>query len=129
MNTFKIYTYGCKTNRQESEYISQELKRIGFIEKDLSEKTDYTIINSCSVTSNADDEVLYLIRKQKKLEPDTKIILTGCLAQADGEKLSQNRDIYLLLGNSEKLKITIISSSITDRSNRSGGEGFGILRL
>ena len=105
MKTFKIFTYGCKTNRQESEYMAQELKGIGFIEKTVSDKTDFTIVNSCSVTSNADDEVLYLVRKQKKLEPDTKIILTGCLAQADSEKLSENKDLYLILGNSEKLKI------------------------
>ena len=105
MSTFKIYTYGCKTNRQESDYISQELKKIGFEEKSKEELAEYTIINSCSVTSNADDEILYTIRHLKKLEPDTKIILTGCLAQADSEVLSKNQDIYMLLGNSEKLKI------------------------
>ena len=105
MSTFKIYTYGCKTNRQESDYISQELKKIGFEEKSKEEFAEYTIINSCSVTSNADDEILYTIRHLKKLEPDTKIILTGCLAQADSEVLSKNQDIYMLLGNSEKLKI------------------------
>ena len=91
--TFKIFTYGCKTNIQESDYISQELKNNGFVEKSKDENTQYTIINSCSVTSNADDEILYFIRKQKKNEPDTKIILTGCLAQADGENLANNADI------------------------------------
>lgn len=106
MKTFKIYTFGCKTNRQESDYISQELKKIGFVEKEKDEKSDYTIINSCTVTSNADDEVLYFIRKQKKIEPNTKIILTGCLAQVKGKELSQNPDIEMVLGNSEKLNIT-----------------------
>ena len=105
MYSFKIYTYGCKTNRQESEFIAQCLTDAGFIEKKNDEPADFSIINSCSVTSNADDEVLYSIRKLKKNEPAAKIILTGCLAQADSEKLSQNKDIYLLLGNSEKLKI------------------------
>ena len=104
--TFKIFTFGCKTNRQESDFIIQELKKIGFVEKNKEEHTKYTIINSCTVTSKADDEILYLIRKQKKLYPETKIILTGCLAQADGEMLSQNPDIDLVLGNSEKLKIS-----------------------
>jgi len=103
--TFKIFTYGCKTNIQESDYISQELKNNGFVEKSKDENTQYTIINSCSVTSNADDEILYFIRKQKKNEPDTKIILTGCLAQADGENLANNADIFMVLGNSEKLKM------------------------
>ena len=103
--TFKIFTFGCKTNIEESDYMAQELKSIGFIEKDKSENTDYTIYNSCSVTSNADNEILYSIRKQKKSEPDTKIILTGCLAQADWENLSKNKDISVILGNSEKLKI------------------------
>lgn len=112
--TFKIFTFGCKTNIQESDYISQELRQNGFEEKSKEEKSSYTIINSCSVTSNADDEILYLIRKQKKKEPDTKIILTGCLAQVDAENLSKNPDIYMVLGNSEKLRIAefIENSSI-----------------
>lgn len=103
--TFKIFTFGCKTNIEESDYMAQELKSIGFVEKNKKDNTDFTIYNSCSVTSNADNEILYSIRKQKKSEPDTKIILTGCLAQADWENLSDNKDIALILGNSEKLKI------------------------
>lgn len=103
--TFKIFTFGCKTNIQESDYMTQELLRIGFEEKSTLEDSSYTIINSCSVTSNADDEILYLIRKQKKKEPETKIVLTGCLAQVDAENLAKNTDIYMVLGNSEKLKI------------------------
>ena len=117
MYTFKIYTYGCKTNRQESDYISQELKNIGFEENEAEEATDFIIINSCSVTSNADDEVLYLIRKLKKHEPNAKIVLTGCLAQADSEKLSENKDIYMLLGNSEKLRITEYILKDTQKCN------------
>lgn len=113
--SYKIYTYGCKTNRQESEYIAQILNDAGFVEKSIDEPTDFSIINSCSVTSNADDEVLYSIRKLKKNEPATKIILTGCLAQADSEKLSENSDIYLLLGNSEKLRIV---DYILDEKNK-----------
>jgi len=104
--TFKIFTFGCKTNQQESDYIVQELSKIGFSQKKQDEKTEFTIINSCSVTSNADNEILYLVRKQKRNEPDTKIILVGCLAQVDGKNLSLNNDIYMILGNDEKLKIT-----------------------
>ena len=103
--TFKIFTFGCKTNQQESDYMSQELIKIGFVQKKQNEKTDFTIINSCSVTANADNEILYLVRKQKRNEPDTKIILSGCLAQVDEKNLSSNPDIYMVLGNDEKLKI------------------------
>lgn len=103
--TFKIITFGCKTNLQESDYIAQELKNIGMLEKDKNEFSDYTIINSCSVTSNTDSEILYIIRKIKKTEANTRIILTGCLAQVDSENLKNNNDIYMILGNSEKLNI------------------------
>lgn len=103
--TFKIFTFGCKTNQQESDYMSQELIKIGFVQKKQNEKTDFTIINSCSVTANADNEILYLVRKQKRNEPDTKIVLSGCLAQVDEKNLSSNPDIYMVLGNDEKLKI------------------------
>lgn len=103
--TFKIITFGCKTNQHESDIIEKELIEKGFISKDKTENTDYTIINSCTVTSNADSEALYTLRKLKKQEPNTKVIFTGCLAQVDAENLKNNPDIFLLLGNNEKLDI------------------------
>ncbi len=115
MQTFKIFTFGCKTNQQESDYMCQELENSGFVKKLQEEDTDFTIINSCSVTSNADNEILYLIRKQKKVEPDTKIVLTGCLAQADKDNLEKDRNIYMILGNDEKLKI---AAYIQDAKNK-----------
>lgn len=103
--SFKIFTFGCKTNRQESDFISQELKRVGFVELSKDDSTDLIVINSCTVTSNADDEILYLVRKLKRNEPEAKIILTGCLAQVDSKNLAKDENIDLILGNSEKLKI------------------------
>ena len=103
--SFKIFTFGCKTNRQESDFIAQELKKIGYVELSKDESTDLIIINSCTVTSTADDEILYFVRKLKRKEPNSKIIFTGCLAQVDFENLSKDNNIDLILGNSEKLKI------------------------
>ncbi len=103
--SFKIITFGCKTNQHESDIIEKELVSKGFKLKYKNENTDYTIINSCTVTANADSEALYTLRKIKRDEPDTKIIFTGCLAQVDAENLKNNPDIFLLLGNNEKLNI------------------------
>ncbi len=97
--SFKIITFGCKTNQHESDIIEKELVSKGFSLKEKTENTDYTIINSCTVTANADNEALYTLRKIKKQEPNTKIIFTGCLAQVDSENLKNNPDIFFLPGH------------------------------
>ncbi|MDD3594006.1 MAG: tRNA (N(6)-L-threonylcarbamoyladenosine(37)-C(2))-methylthiotransferase MtaB [Candidatus Gastranaerophilales bacterium] len=103
--TFKIFTFGCKTNQIESDFIVQKLLKNGYTKLENTESTEFTVINSCSVTSKADDEILYLIRKTKKHEPHTKVVLCGCLAQTDKDNLANNPDIFAIAGNSEKLDI------------------------
>ncbi len=105
MKNFYIKTLGCKTNQIESDLISEKLESLGFVKVDDISQTQIYILNSCSVTSTADNDALKLLKKIKKETPDIFVILTGCFAQLEKENLKQYDFIDLVLGNSEKLNI------------------------
>lgn len=105
MKNFYIKTLGCKTNQIESDLISEKLERLKFIKVEDISLAQIFILNSCSVTSTADNDALKLLKKIKRENPNIFIILTGCFAQLENENLKQFDYIDLVLGNSEKLNI------------------------
>ena len=94
-NKSNIISLGCRLNIYESEVIKSLTQRHNI--------TDYTIINSCAVTNKAEKKVSYEIRKAKRSNPSKKIIVTGCAAQINPEKYAQMPEVYLVLGNNEKM--------------------------
>lgn len=100
---FYIKSLGCKTNQIEGQIIKESLINKGLIEVKNKLEAEVFIINSCTVTSHSDNQVLYLIKQIKQEIPNIKVVLTGCTAQTiEKEKI---KDIDLVLGNNEKLKI------------------------
>ncbi len=99
---FKIITLGCKVNTYESEYIKEQLLNKGFLNTD--ENPDIIIINTCSVTNNADNKSLKTVRKYLRENPNCITIVCGCSSDNNRTKY-QNMDIDILLGNKEKSKI------------------------
>ena len=102
MKKFFIKTLGCKTNQIESQIISQNMIKEGFIEVLNPDEADFYILNSCTVTSHADSQGKYLLHKIKRENPDVKTILCGCLAQVSDGKI-ENADF--IFGNHEKFNI------------------------
>ena len=94
----KIYTFGCRLNSYESEIIEQNL-----IEKGLK---DIAVYNSCAVTEEAIRQVKYSIRKKRRDEPNTKIVVTGCAAQIEPQSFLEMEEVDKVLGNSEKREIS-----------------------
>lgn len=105
MKKFYIKTLGCKTNQIETDLISEKLESLNFAKTDDIASANVFILNSCSVTSTADNDALKLLKKIKRDNPNIFIILTGCFAQLERENLKQYDFIDLVLGNSEKLNI------------------------
>ncbi|MDR1434179.1 MiaB/RimO family radical SAM methylthiotransferase [Candidatus Endomicrobiellum devescovinae] len=81
MKKYFIHTFGCKVNQYESQLISENFKKNNFERSLKPEDADVIILNSCTVTSEADKECQYLIRKLSKLSNNPKLILTGCLVK------------------------------------------------
>ncbi len=102
----EIFTFGCRLNSYESEIIEQNL-----IEKGLK---DIAVYNSCAVTEEAIRQVKYSIRKKRRDEPNTKIVVTGCAAQIEPQSFLEMEEVDKVLGNSEKREI---SSHLLRNSN------------
>ena len=94
----EIFTFGCRLNSYESEIIEQNL-----IEKGLK---DIAVYNSCAVTEEAIRQVKYSIRKKRRDEPNTKIVVTGCAAQIEPQSFLEMEEVDKVLGNSEKRNIS-----------------------
>lgn len=105
MKTFYIHTMGCKANQFESSLIIENLINNGYTQVSSIYDADYYILNSCSVTHKSDNEALYLLRSVKNKKQDIIVVLTGCYAQIEKEKLLQYNFIDIVLGNDEKLNL------------------------
>ncbi len=96
MNDIKIITFGCRLNIFESEIIRQKLIKSGLC--------DVVVIHSCAITKEAERQAKQEINKVIKNNPGSKIIITGCSAQNSYEKYKENKNIFAILGNREKLQ-------------------------
>lgn len=114
-----FYTLGCKLNFAETSTISRQFSNRGYIRVDFKEKADIYVINTCSVTENADKEFRSVVRAALKNNPQAFIIATGCYAQLKPEELALTEGVDLVLGAAEKFKIT---DYLSDLSKKTVGE-------
>lgn len=100
-----FYTLGCKVNQYETEYMSELLKKAGFEIVPHDEKADYYIINSCTVTATADQKTRQSVRRFKRRNPDSVVILTGCMPQAFPEDAQALEQADIVLSNKNDFDI------------------------
>ena len=103
-----IKTQGCKTNQLESAIISENLNKAGFVPAKNPDDADFYILNSCSVTGNADIEALRLLRHVKTKYPSVVTVLTGCSAQLGFKEIEKLDYVDIILGNNDKFDIVEI---------------------
>lgn len=120
MKRVAISTLGCKTNQFESAAMIEQLLAAGYLVVPFSEQSDIYIINSCTVTARTDAETRRLIRRARRLNPDSRIIATGCYAQVAPGELEKMPELDCVLGNQEKQQIANLlesaESSVSDIS-------------
>ena len=112
-----FYTLGCKLNFAETSTIGRQLNEIGFIKTDFSNKADLYIINTCSVTENANRECRRIIRKAKKKSPNSFVIVTGCYAQLKPKEISNIEGVNIVLGANEKFNIPKLINSLKENDS------------
>lgn len=100
--TVAIATLGCKTNQFESAAMEERLKASGFTVVPFATGASLVIVNSCTVTSATDAQSRNLIRKARRLNPDCRVVVTGCYAQVDPQALREIPGVAVVLGNAEK---------------------------
>src|SRR5210317_1906461 len=101
-----FYTLGCKLNFSETSTISRSFTSDGFDRVDFSDKADIYVINTCSVTENADKRFKTIVKQAQKQNPEAFIVAIGCYAQLKPQELADVNGVDLVLGATEKFKIT-----------------------
>lgn len=103
--TVAFHTLGCKLNYSETSGLSRLLENEGFKKRGFEEVADVYVINTCSVTENADKECRYLVRKIQRQAPESFVVITGCYAQLKPAEIAQIPGVDLVLGAAEKFNI------------------------
>lgn len=103
--TVAFHTLGCKLNFSETSGLSRLLADEGFGKKEFDEVADIYVINTCSVTENADKECRYLVRKIRRQAPESMVVITGCYAQLKPREIAGIPGVDLVLGAAEKFNI------------------------
>ena len=104
--TVAFYTLGCKLNFAETSTIARDFAKDGYLKVGFEKSADVYVINTCSVTQNADKECKTVVRSALKKNPDAFIIVVGCYAQLKPNEIAQIEGVDLVLGATEKFKVT-----------------------
>src|SRR5687767_14520720 len=108
MNQYKkvaFYTLGCKLNFSETSTIARNFENQGFAKVEFNETPDIFVINTCSVTDNADKKCRQIVKKALQVNPNAFVTMIGCYAQLKPEEISSIPGVDLVLGANEKFNI------------------------
>ncbi|NIF07211.1 tRNA (N(6)-L-threonylcarbamoyladenosine(37)-C(2))-methylthiotransferase MtaB [Chryseobacterium sp. Tr-659] len=117
--TAAFHTLGCKLNFAETSTIARQLTDAGYDKVSFDEKANVYVINTCSVTENADRECKLHVKRAMKANPEGLVVIVGCYAQLKPEEISQIEGVDLVLGAKEKFNIL----SYLDDLEKSDNEG------
>jgi len=100
-----FHTLGCKLNYSETSSLARMVEAEGFIKRSFDEEADIYVINTCSVTENADKECRQLVRRIRRQAPESWVVITGCYAQLKPAEIAEIEGVDLVLGAAEKFNL------------------------
>lgn len=106
MKSVAFHTLGCKLNFSETSTLIRLMEADGFEKKDWDDPADVYVLNTCSVTDNADKECRQIVRRIRRRSPESMVVVTGCYAQLKPEEIAGMDGVDLVLGAAEKFNIT-----------------------
>ncbi|MDP5120228.1 MAG: tRNA (N(6)-L-threonylcarbamoyladenosine(37)-C(2))-methylthiotransferase MtaB [Spirosomaceae bacterium] len=113
MKKVAFYTLGCKLNYSETSSISRTFEERGFIKSEFSDSPDIFIINTCSVTENADKKCRKIVKEANKINPDGFVAIIGCYAQLKPQEISEIPGVDAVLGAAEKFRLHELLGTFT----------------
>lgn len=105
MKKVAFYTLGCKLNYSETSSISRMFEQKGYLKVDFDQTPDIFIINTCSVTENADKKCKKIVKEAKKISPNGYVAIIGCYAQLKPQEIAQIPGVDAVLGAAEKFRL------------------------
>ncbi|MEC8031649.1 MAG: tRNA (N(6)-L-threonylcarbamoyladenosine(37)-C(2))-methylthiotransferase MtaB [Bacteroidota bacterium] len=115
--TFALHTLGCKLNYAEGSSIGQQLEQQGWLRVDFTQPSDCYIINTCSVTAQADKKCRNLVRQAKRNNAEAKVVVIGCYAQLKPEAIASIPGVNLVLGANAKFDVDAIMAVDADTNS------------
>jgi threonylcarbamoyladenosine tRNA methylthiotransferase MtaB len=116
MKKVAFHTLGCKLNFSETSTIARLFEEQGYVKVDFKTPADVYVINTCSVTANADKECKLIVKSALTISPDAYIIVIGCYAQLKPEEIANIDGVDLVLGASEKFKLLNYLNDLTKKT-------------
>jgi len=102
---FKVTALGCRTNQYEAQAHADQLRALGWSEAQEGEKADLCIVNTCTVTSDADRSSRHQVRQMHMQHPEAKLVVTGCFAQRDPQGAALLPGVNLVVPNDKKSRL------------------------
>ena len=118
-----FYTLGCKLNFSETSTIARDFSSEGYERVDFGEAADIYVINTCSVTENADKRFRSIVKQAQKVNPEAFVAAIGCYAQLKPQELADVHGVDLVLGATEKFKITAYINELLNTPERTRNSG------
>ena len=119
MKKVAFYTLGCKLNYSETSTISRMFESKGYEKVEFNQKPDIFIINTCSVTENADKKCRKIVREANKINPDGYVAIIGCYAQLKPKEIAEIEGVDAVLGAAEKFQlIDLLDGFVKEPSQR-----------
>lgn len=113
-----LYTLGCKVSQYETEAIAERFESYGYKVRDFSDFNDVYVINTCTVTAEADRKSRQMIRRAKKQNPDSVVIVCGCYSQRSPDEVAAIPDVDAVIGSGGKLSVPDIAERLLTDSER-----------
>ncbi|TAD96043.1 MAG: tRNA (N(6)-L-threonylcarbamoyladenosine(37)-C(2))-methylthiotransferase MtaB [Bacteroidetes bacterium] len=105
MKKVAFYTLGCKLNYSETSTIARKFEEKGYLKVDFTDKPDIFIINTCSVTENADKKCKKIVREARQISPNAYVAIIGCYAQLKPQEIAEIEGVDAVLGAAEKFML------------------------
>lgn len=118
MRKVAFYTLGCKLNFAESSSIARSLEPMDFVRAEFQDTPDLFVINTCSVTEQADKKCKKVVREAKKINPASTVVIIGCYAQLKPEEIAAIPGVDLVLGANEKFQLPSLLPPYLSRSSQ-----------
>jgi len=128
MAGFHVENFGCRAARADGEAVSARLRADGLSERTLAD-ADVVVINTCSVTAEADRDARAFVRKTRRLNPDAKVVVTGCYAQRAPEEIAALDGVTAVVGNSHKGLLPEIVHSLLGMASSASVPAQTLVRL
>ncbi len=115
MPTLYIKTLGCKVNTYDTHALENQFKALGYDIVESPDQASVSVLNTCSVTENADKEARYLLRRFRRENPKTVVVATGCYAQTDSQRLVEMDEVDLVFPNQTKDIVAVATHDFFQR--------------